>query len=277
MPLKVQLFYPEQPAQSCVLFEGKEYLFGRAEDCDVVLAGESVSRYHARVASRNGVWQLHDHNSQNGCFTDGKRVQSVALARQAELVIGDVICRFQQVPHRQVTAESSFQQWRSLFVHKAAAQMMEQTQLTELLDAATETLATILSSDRSAAIFLDHAGDISRCSGYPNWLNADSFTGSRSAIAQAVATQQPIVLSSVVEHPSLAAADSIVRHGIQALLCFPIVFQGNVVAVLYADSNIEHRAFLDTDLVIVRAFARQLTIALQIQDIEERLRHLQVS
>ncbi|MCH8493843.1 MAG: FHA domain-containing protein [Idiomarina sp.] len=276
MPLRLQLFYPEKPAQSHVLFEGKEYLMGRSEDCDVILKGHEVSRYHARISHSNGVWELHDHNSQNGCFANGKRVSSVALSRHAELTIGGIKCRLEHMQHRQITAESSFRQWRKQYLTLAAEQMFQETALNSLLRSATETLVTILSSDRAAVIFLDDDGDISECSGFPSWMCGESFTGSRTAIAQAIETGEPVILSSITDNPLLAEAASIVRNSIQALLCFPIVYKGEVVAVLYADSTVSQRAFLDTDLVIVRAFARQLSMALQIQDIEQRLHQLQV-
>ncbi|EGN75568.1 FHA domain-containing protein [Idiomarina sp. A28L] len=275
MPLRLQLFYPEQPAQSHVLFEGKEYLLGRSEECDIVINEQQVSRFHARITSKNGVWELHDHNSQNGCFSEGQRVRSIALAQKAELILGGIKCRLEQVEHRQITAESSFSQWRNKYLSAAAEKMLQESALSNLLNSATETLSTILSSDRAAVIFLDDEGDICNCTGFPEWMAAESFTGSRTAIRQAISAGEPVILSSVADNPIIAKATSVIHNSIQALLCFPVRYQDQVVAVLYADSAQEHRAFLDTDLVIVRSFSRQLSMALQIQDIERRLHRVQ--
>lgn len=275
MPLRLQLRYPHRPTESHILFEGKDYLLGRADDCDIVIDDPQVSRYHARLEARTGKWTLNDHNSQNGCYVGDEKVRTLHLAKFAEVTLGPVQCRFEQVGHRQITAESSFRQWRAKFLNSASEQMFRETSLNRLLLSATETLSTILSSDRAAVIFLDDQGDISRCSGYPAWLDTENFTGSRTAIKQAINTGKPVVLSTVSSDPLLSQAKSIVKNHIQALLCYPVVHQGKIVAVLYADSTVEQRSFLDTDLVIVRAFARQLSMALQIQDIEQRLSTLQ--
>lgn len=277
MPLRLQLRYAEKPAENHVLFEGKEYLLGRAEDCDIVLDHPSVSRYHARLSARNGNWQLQDHNSQNGCYQEGHRVNSVALARCADVTLGPVQCRMEHVEHRQITAESSFRQWRNRYLSAATENLMKETSLASLLRSASDTLTTILSSDRAAVIFLDQEGSISSCSGFPGWLNDKTFCGSRTAIQQAVDTASPVVLAAVQQSPGIAQASSIIRGNIQALLVYPVVVNNKVVAVLYADSQAEHKAFLDTDLVIVRAFSRQLAMAFQIQDIEFRIQKLQVS
>ncbi|WP_194757390.1 FHA domain-containing protein [Aliidiomarina indica] len=275
MPLRLQLRYPHRPAESHILFEGKDYLLGRADDCDIIIDDPQVSRYHARLEARTGNWTLVDHNSQNGCFNGADRINKLHLAKRAEISLGPVSCYFEQVPHRQITAESSFRQWRSRFVETASEQMFRETSLNRLLMSATETLSTILSSDRAAVIFLDEQGDISRCTGFPEWMNADQFTGSRTAIQQALTTNTPVVLSKVSADPLLSHAKSVIKNHIQALLCYPVTYRNQVVAVLYADSTAEQRSFLDTDLVIVRAFARQLSMALQVQDLEQRLSTLQ--
>ena len=71
------------------LFEGKEYLLGRSDDCDIVLDDPSVSRYHARISARNGVWQLQDHTQPKRLFFKMASVLiQLALARLADVTAG---------------------------------------------------------------------------------------------------------------------------------------------------------------------------------------------
>src|SRR5690242_17199919 len=73
----------------------KEYSFrapfkiGRAEDCEVSIKDDFVSRYHASIAVENGAWWLTDLNSSNGIFVNGQRVQRVPLGNGLGIRLGE--------------------------------------------------------------------------------------------------------------------------------------------------------------------------------------------
>jgi predicted component of type VI protein secretion system len=54
-------------------------LVGRHPACDVVVADPSVSRRHAQLTLRDGVWVLQDLASTNGTTVNGERVGRVTL------------------------------------------------------------------------------------------------------------------------------------------------------------------------------------------------------
>jgi serine/threonine-protein kinase len=61
------------PIQSWT-FRGEDVLkIGRAQDNDIVLRSEVVSRYHAELRRAAGGWDLHGLGS-NGTFIDGERI-----------------------------------------------------------------------------------------------------------------------------------------------------------------------------------------------------------
>jgi hypothetical protein len=60
-------------------------LVGRHPACDVVVADPSVSRRHAQLTFRDGVWMLQDLGSTNGTTVNGERVGRTTLRA------GDVI------------------------------------------------------------------------------------------------------------------------------------------------------------------------------------------
>jgi two-component system response regulator AtoC len=49
-------------------------VLGRADDCDVCVPHESVSRRHALLTGAGGVWQVEDLGSSNGTFVAGARL-----------------------------------------------------------------------------------------------------------------------------------------------------------------------------------------------------------
>jgi pSer/pThr/pTyr-binding forkhead associated (FHA) protein len=59
--------------------QGEAYIFGRREDCDVVLAHDSqISRQHARLFVEDGQWHLQDLGSRNGTYIGKQRVDGAA-------------------------------------------------------------------------------------------------------------------------------------------------------------------------------------------------------
>jgi membrane-bound lytic murein transglycosylase D len=64
------------------------FKIGRADECDVCIKNEFVSRHHVRVSAENGNWWLTDLNSSNGVYAGLVGEQPVAkLLLQDDLVI----------------------------------------------------------------------------------------------------------------------------------------------------------------------------------------------
>jgi DNA-binding NtrC family response regulator len=73
---------PDGPLTSIV---GERTVLGRGEDCDTVLAGSGISRYHAELMRMGPVAMVRDLDSMNGLFVNGRRV------KEAPLEPGDVL------------------------------------------------------------------------------------------------------------------------------------------------------------------------------------------
>jgi hypothetical protein len=83
------------PAEYALLKE--EASVGRGEDNDIVIPHPSVSRAHARLARRDGAFELTDLNSTNGSFVNNQPVQgSIQVVSGSEVRFGDIrfILRF---------------------------------------------------------------------------------------------------------------------------------------------------------------------------------------
>ncbi|MGA2452608.1 MAG: FHA domain-containing protein [Solirubrobacteraceae bacterium] len=69
--------------------DSEQLLVGRDSACDVVVADPSVSRRHARLTFRDGVWVLQDLASTNGTAVNGVRVGRTALRSGDVLELGN--------------------------------------------------------------------------------------------------------------------------------------------------------------------------------------------
>jgi pSer/pThr/pTyr-binding forkhead associated (FHA) protein len=71
-------------------FEDGEFVIGRSQSCDIVLAADNVSRRHARLFTVEGRCYIEDLKAANGLWLNGKRVYNVTeLPRSAQVRIGD--------------------------------------------------------------------------------------------------------------------------------------------------------------------------------------------
>jgi DNA-binding winged helix-turn-helix (wHTH) protein len=64
--------------------EGKEFLIGRGNDCDIILPERQVSRHHARICQEDGRYTLWDLDSKNGTHLNGVQVQGTVPLRDGD-------------------------------------------------------------------------------------------------------------------------------------------------------------------------------------------------
>jgi hypothetical protein len=82
---------PTEPVPSEYALLKDELSLGRGEDNDIVIPHASVSRVHARLARRNGAFELTDLNSTNGSYINGSPVTgTVRVASGSEVRLGDM-------------------------------------------------------------------------------------------------------------------------------------------------------------------------------------------
>lgn len=92
--------------------EGVQYVIGRAEDCDMVMANDgSLSRYHAHVCFEQGHWVIRDNKSVNGIRLGNLPVLHTTLKLGTVVTIGggttlEVIAAGSDTPTAQVTAQA---------------------------------------------------------------------------------------------------------------------------------------------------------------------------
>jgi FHA domain/zinc-ribbon domain len=68
--------------------DAPETTIGRSPDCGIFLDDVTVSRRHAVLTSRDGMFTIEDQGSLNGTFVNRKRVESAQLEDGDELQIG---------------------------------------------------------------------------------------------------------------------------------------------------------------------------------------------
>lgn len=74
-----------------VELKAERVVLGRAEDADIVVQSEDVSRQHARFMRIDDEYQVEDLESRNGVYLNGLKVNLAVLREGDEVQIGDVV------------------------------------------------------------------------------------------------------------------------------------------------------------------------------------------
>ena len=68
----------------------ESFQIGRGRESEIRIMDDIVSRPHAEIRFEDDKWWLHDLNSTNGIFVDGKRVDQIPLANNTRITIGQL-------------------------------------------------------------------------------------------------------------------------------------------------------------------------------------------
>lgn len=81
---------PEPGMEAIYTLKGEQTTVGRHPSNDIVLALDSVSRFHARIDRRGDFHILQDLNSSNGSMVNGERVTQMAIHDGDQIAFGNV-------------------------------------------------------------------------------------------------------------------------------------------------------------------------------------------
>jgi hypothetical protein len=65
------------------------FVIGRDHTCDLKVENDSVSRRHAQVTLKQGIWMIRDLGSSNGSYLDNQRITAHFLTGNAHLQLGN--------------------------------------------------------------------------------------------------------------------------------------------------------------------------------------------
>ena len=100
---------------------------------------------------------------------------------------------------------------------------------------------------------------------------ADQATFSRSVVAKAAAGHT-VHITDIGQDPALSSIQSVIVHQIKSVLCVPMRSHGEVLGVIYLDTQRRTQIFTDKERTFVESFASQAAIAIENARIFGRMR-----
>lgn len=259
MPAWLTLHPPEGVAFARVVGDDESVVIGRAPDCGIVLAHDSVSRHHARLArDGQGAWVIEDLGSKNGLRIDGLATARAVLGEARWFAVGDVFAEFRaldaaaaaRIEQRAQTRRSSSREWSAHLAAQRDPQRMLSGLIAGIVDLAECRRGFLLVASR------EHGPRVRACYAMdPSELASQQFSGSRSAVDRTLTERRPLYISDRRDHAWLRNKPSVVARGIRALVCLPLMHDGRLLGVAYADTDDEAKTFTALDAQLLEAFA----------------------
>jgi pSer/pThr/pTyr-binding forkhead associated (FHA) protein len=78
--------------------EKQKITIGRGLNVDLTIRDRLASRLHCSLEFKDGAWHVHDMNSRNGTYVNGRQVKSAQLAVGDRIRIGDTVFICERAP-----------------------------------------------------------------------------------------------------------------------------------------------------------------------------------
>lgn len=89
MPIKIAIMSGPEDGAVVTLLQPKQgdgFIIGRRDDCDVILPYDSqISRQHAMILQKDGLWYLADLKSRNGTYLGKRKISDATLLQPDQM------------------------------------------------------------------------------------------------------------------------------------------------------------------------------------------------
>lgn len=277
---------------------GKVVSIGRSFRNDIVLDDTKVSRHHARIEERSGIYYVVDLESTNGVFVDGRQIEDEPLKEGNRVLIGSTILIFtegadDQEKHlskklKELAGNLPADQEnlaRKLRVYSRRIEQMEKSdRLSSLLLEITRRLTSILDIRKLLAQTMDDLVKLTAAErglivlydkkkkklapalarGIGKEIEADEREEiSYSIVKEVYQTGVSVLTTDAQDDPRFSAGQSVFSFNIRSVMCAPLKSKKKILGVIYIDNRQESGMFSDVDLRFLEAFAAQTAVALE--------------
>jgi GAF domain-containing protein len=268
MPVRFTAYPPDRPALVRVLDADTPYRIGRAGDCELCIDHPSVSRFHAELTGTAGEttdWRLHDTGSKNGLRVDGHATLNINFTASAWFAVGDVYCWLEFIDAATATSIRTQTERRRQGSRELSMRIAAHLDIGELISQTLDVVLELCGLERGFVLFAPNGeplrvranrglavGDIAKA----------SFSGSASAVDQALSKGQPVVCCDTQDSPWLGLRPSVRLGGIRALVCFPLQVADGARGVIYVDSRKPGPPVTELDIELIETVAQQASAAI---------------
>jgi hypothetical protein len=277
MLARLTIHFPFRPTRSFLILGDGETVIGRDPSCDVVLDDDRVSHRHAQLAFADGAWRLADLGSKNGTSIQGKATRESALGAEGWISFGGLLARFEHSTAEREHAEATRREERHRTSISLQRELSPSLGMERLLERLLISVLALSEAERGAVLLRESDGalEISARRGIADAdLKSKAFFGSVGAIERAVESAGVVAVSDAAADPVLSGRPSVIAGGIRAVLCLPLVTEGVLLGLIYADSRRPGTGFEELDVQILEGLASHASLAIALARADRELKGL---
>lgn len=278
-------------------------VIGRAPDCNLRLADESLSRRHCRIGLEDGVPWIEDLGSRNGSFVNDVAAEGRRRLRPGDRVlIGGTELEVRSssavswgsdgMPLKDATAVfdvtslGSSARGRTLFgdlqsenralslLSRAGSELISHRPLQEVLEAVLDLALEGLDAERAAVALLP--GDPGQTMPQPQIAAARSRTGaidlrvSRTVAREVVSKRRAVAVTDIAGDPVVSVSESVRLQGVRSLMCAPLWDGSRVQGLFYVDRRLQGGGYQENDLKMLSMLANVVAVKIENARLVER-------
>lgn len=271
-------------------------LIGRSSSCEVCIKDDTISRNHARIIERNGVFLIEDLDSRNGVQIGNQRITStelrpgmvIRMGNVSILVDGDPESVFDlqfdhDLPDQGVLESLNIDDLEQQLLGKpgeggvvadlgvaldlfknAAETLLTGSSLSEVTQGAIDLALRSLPIDRGFLSLVENDQLIPHATGSREGLGGNRrMQLSRTIARQVLDDHRAVLIRDTGNMDNLSTADSIIQMHILSAMCAPLVVQGEVVGILYVDCIESGKPLEPEHLDLISVLALMVSSALE--------------
>jgi len=151
------------------------------------------------------------------------------------------------------------------------------TEMKALMESAIDTVVKELKADSGFIILTDELGNAQSVFAknmFPE-SNPEALNLSTTVVKNTLQISSPVVVGKAAEDNELAGKASVIKLGISAVLCVPLITGSKTLGAVYLDRRNKENSFTHSDLLYLLSFAKQiirgLQVSLEISSLEKKL------
>ncbi|MCE1248312.1 MAG: PAS domain S-box protein [Firmicutes bacterium] len=263
----------------------EKYTLGRESSNDIVFEVSKVSRHHATLVREGESYYVVDNKSANHVYVNGEQItkkllksgDTVGLSRMVSLLYlseSEAIEKIDQVLNRMWEAINKKDFMR---LKEVTNRMISLDSLKNILGIILDEVIRLVSAERGFIALVDSEGEI-------KFENAVSFNMplvddrmndsgfSHSIVRQAVQSRKNVTIFSSNGKDDGDFSSSMLLLDLRSVMCSPIIFNENLLGILYVDARYELTDFSEIDQFFFSILADHAAIAIENAKLYDRVK-----